>query len=125
ARLVHLEHDVAAADQLAVDEQLGDRRPVREARQLLADPRVGQDVERGVANAERVQRRRGAHREAARGLVRRALHEQHDRVLVDRLLDEGADLVVGHRTLPGVEVLIERAWIGPPTSLPNTEYTSW
>src|ERR1700760_3238419 len=41
ARLVHLGDDVAAADELAVDEQLRDRGPVRERRQLLADPRVG------------------------------------------------------------------------------------
>ena len=37
ARLVHLGDDVAAADQLAVDEQLRDRGPARERRELLAD----------------------------------------------------------------------------------------
>ena len=36
------------------------------------------------------------------------------------LLDQVADLVVGHPDPPGVEVLIERAWMGPPTSSPNT-----
>jgi hypothetical protein len=37
ARLVHLRDDVAAADQLALDEELRDRRPVRQRRELLAD----------------------------------------------------------------------------------------
>src|SRR3954469_25248833 len=46
AGLVHLADDVAAADQLAVDEQLGDRRPVRDRAQLLADARVRKDVDR-------------------------------------------------------------------------------
>ena len=57
-----------------------------------------------------------ARREAARGLVGRALHEQHHAVLVDRLLDEVADLVVGHGVAPGVEVLMESAWMAPPIS---------
>ena len=39
-------------------EQLRDRRPVRERRQLLADARVGQDVDRRVRRAERLERRR-------------------------------------------------------------------
>ena len=57
-RLVHLGDDVAAADQLALDEQLRDRRPVRHRRQLLADARVGQDVDGRERRAERLQRRR-------------------------------------------------------------------
>src|SRR3954451_13585632 len=64
AALVHLCDDVAAADQLAVHEQLRDRRPVRDRRELLADARVGEDVHRRVAHVERVEHRRGAHREA-------------------------------------------------------------
>src|SRR4051794_13233969 len=122
AGLVHLGDDVAAADELAVHEQLRDRRPVRDRRELLADARVGQDVERRVAHAERVQRARRPHREAARGLLGRALHEEHHLVLVDRVLQEVADLLVRHALLlPGVDVLIERAWIGPPISLPKIE----
>ncbi len=70
AVLVHLDHDVAAADQLALHEQLRDRRPARKARELLADARVGQDVQRGVANAQGVQGAGGAHREATGGLPR-------------------------------------------------------
>src|SRR5439155_1053777 len=80
----------------------------------LPDARVGQDVERRVLDAERVEGPRGAHREAAGGLLGRALHEEHHLVLVDRLLQKVADLVVRHALLPGVDVLIERAWIGPP-----------
>ena len=67
AGLVHLGDDVAAADQLAVDEQLRDRRPVRERGELLADARVGQDVHRRERRAERLERRDGARREAAAG----------------------------------------------------------
>ena len=37
-----------------LDEQLRDRRPAREVRELLADARVGQDVHRRVVDAERV-----------------------------------------------------------------------
>src|SRR3954469_16760122 len=52
AGLVHLGDDVATADELAVDEQLRDRGPVRDLRELLADTRVGEDVHRCVADAE-------------------------------------------------------------------------
>ena len=69
---------------------------------------------------ERVERGGRAHREAAGRLVGGALHEEHHGVVPDRLLQERADLGVGHRVPPGVEVLRERAWIGPPTSSPNT-----
>ena len=65
ARLVHLGDDVAAADQLAADEELRDRRPVRQRGQLLADPRVGQDVDRRERRAERLEGRDGAGGEAA------------------------------------------------------------
>ena len=71
-------------------------------------------------DAEGVERARRPGREPARRLVRRALHEEHHLVLLDRVLDEAANLVVGHAAPPGVEVLIESAWIGPPISAPNT-----
>ena len=54
AGLVHLGDDVAAADELALVEQLRDRRPLRQRRQLLADARVGQDVDRGERRFERL-----------------------------------------------------------------------
>ena len=68
AGLVHLGDDVAAADQLALDEQLRDRRPVRQRRQLLADARVGQDVDGGERRAEsRPAPRRCGRRSRTRG----------------------------------------------------------
>ena len=82
AGLVHLQDDVAATHQLAVDEELRDRRPVRDRRELLADPRVGEDVERGVLDLERVERGGRAHREAAGRLVGGALHEEHHGVVL-------------------------------------------
>ena len=62
----------------------------------------------------------GAQGEAAGGSLGRALHEEHHLVLLDRLIEEVADLGVVHWAPPGVEVLIERAWMAPPTSAPNT-----
>ena len=49
AGLVHLGDDVAAPDQLAVHEQLWDRGPVGERRELLADAGVGEHVHCGEA----------------------------------------------------------------------------
>src|SRR3954451_19316361 len=119
AGLVHLADDVAAADQLAVDEQLGDRRPVRDRAQLLADARVGQDVDRRVGGAEGVERGDRAGAEAAHGLLGAALHEEDDFVLGDRLGNLVADGVAHQSAL----VTRDRAWMGPPMSVPNTAYT--
>src|SRR6478752_10149788 len=91
--LVHLGDDVAAADELAVREQLGDRRPVRQRRELLADARVWKDVDGGERDLERLQRPDRAGREAARRRLRGALHEQDHVVLTDRLGDRVADRV--------------------------------
>ena len=85
AGLVHLGDDVAAADELAVDEELRDRRPLREGRELLADARVGEDVDRRERRVDRLQGGDGARGEAAHGLLGRALHEEDDGVLADRL----------------------------------------
>ena len=104
AVLEHLGDDVAAADQLAADEQLGDGGPLRERAQLLADAGIGQDVDRGEARVERLQDADRAGGEAARGRFRRALHEQDDFVACDRVGDRLADRVVvliGHGLLRG------------------------
>src|SRR5687768_6515601 len=53
--LEHLGDDVAAADELAVDEELRDRRPVRPLRQHLAQARVREDVPGAVVHAGVVQ----------------------------------------------------------------------
>src|SRR3954451_1619140 len=95
AALVHLADDVAAADELAVDEELRDRRPARQRRQLLADARVGQDVDRGERRAGGLQGRDGAGGGAARRHLGRALHEEDDAVLADRLGDRVAEGVLG------------------------------
>ena len=76
AGLVHLGDDVAAADQLAVDEELRDRRPLRDRAELLADARVGQDVDGRERRAERLQGGDRAGGEAAGRLLRSALHEE-------------------------------------------------
>lgn len=49
ARLVHVEHDVAAADEAALDEDLRDGGPIGEELDFLADVLVVQDVDGGEA----------------------------------------------------------------------------
>src|SRR5262249_6851791 len=105
----------AATDQLAVDEELRDRRPVGEGGELLADARVGKDVDGREGGAERLQGAGGPRREAAHRLLGRALHEEDHGVLVDRLLD-GVAGAVRSRLAQGVSVLSGRAWISPPSS---------
>src|SRR5204863_606917 len=73
ARSLELLDDVRAADQLAANKDLRDRRPARERRQLLADLRVGQDVDgshRRAGPAQRIKRPLGvaAHHELWRAL---------------------------------------------------------
>jgi hypothetical protein len=91
AGLVHLGDDVAPADQLALDEQLGDGRPLRQGGQLLADPRVRQDVDRRERRAGGLERRDSARGEAARGAVGGSLHEEDDLVVADRFGDRLAN----------------------------------
>ena len=90
------------------------------ARQLLADARVGQDVDRRVGGAERVERGDRAGAEAAHRLLRAALHEEDDFVLGDRLgISSRMGLVVS-LTVYSALVTRDRAWMGPPMSAPNT-----
>src|SRR5690606_33075191 len=89
ARLVHLGEDVGAADELASDVQLRDRRPVRVVLDALAHFVVVEHVDRDEAlHAAGLQDLDGASGESALRELRRALHEQDDRVLGDGLLDE-------------------------------------
>src|SRR4249920_343359 len=113
-RLGELGHDVAAADELAIDEELRDGRPARVSRELLADPGVGQDVDRRELGSRLVQGLDRPGREAAARKVRRALHEEHHPVLRDRLLDLLANLVVCDDH--AASVLICNAWIVPSSS---------
>ena len=48
--------DVGAADQLALDEDLRDRRPAGDRREVLADLHVEQHVDRGDRRARPAQR---------------------------------------------------------------------
>src|SRR5436309_5682578 len=76
AALGELLDDVGAADQLAADEDLRDRRPARDRGELLADRRVGQDVDRRHRRPrapEGIERTRGV---PAHDELRRALHEE-------------------------------------------------
>src|ERR1700694_4333299 len=59
--------DVRATDELALDEDLRNRRPARERRELLAETRVGEDVDRGHGRARTPKRRQCALRVAAGG----------------------------------------------------------
>src|SRR5262245_54551905 len=55
ARAVHLAHDVAAADELALDVELRNGRPLTEVLDALAQRRVGQDVDALELDAELAQ----------------------------------------------------------------------
>jgi predicted dithiol-disulfide oxidoreductase (DUF899 family) len=87
AGLRQLLRDVGAADQLAADEDLRDRRPAGERRELLADLRVGEDVDSCHWRARAAQRFQRPRRVPAHGPLRRALHEQGHRLVRDDLLD--------------------------------------
>src|SRR5207237_396308 len=92
AGLRQLLHDVGAADQLAPHEDLRDRRPAGDGRELQPDARVGQDVDgrhRRARLPERAKRPVGV---AAHDELRRALHEERDRLVLDDLLDRLAKL---------------------------------
>ena len=78
ALLEHLGDDVAAADELPVDEQLRDRRPVRPLAEDHADARVREDVAGVVLGPHVVQDLHHLVAESAARRVRRALHvEEH------------------------------------------------
>src|SRR6476469_5322915 len=111
AGLRELLRDVCAADQLALDEDLRDRRPARKLRKLLPDRRVGEDVHRGHRRTGLAQRTKSAVRVAAHDELRRALHEEHYGLVVDHVLDAVLDLA---HEVP--LVLIRSSWIVPSRS---------
>src|SRR5690606_23786930 len=73
ARLIHLHHDVAAADELALYVELGDGRPVGERLDALANLRVLQNVHAVIGHAAMIEDRDGPTGEAALREKRRAL----------------------------------------------------
>src|SRR6185436_12692590 len=87
AALRQLLDDVGAADQLAADEDLWDRRPARDRGQFLADPGVGQNVDGGdrcPGAPERLECTGGV---TAHDELGGALHEQGDVLGLDHVLD--------------------------------------
>ncbi|KAG0921226.1 hypothetical protein G6F31_020413 [Rhizopus arrhizus] len=88
AGLEQLQDDVAAADQLTIDEQLREGRQIGEAWKVGADLGLFQHVDGAQGDgAGRHQCRDGAAGEAAHRVLRGALHEQHERVTIDLGLD--------------------------------------
>src|SRR6267142_2023557 len=86
-RLVHLRDDVAASDEGAVDVELGDRGPVRERLDRLADLRVCQHIDGVKRHAIVCKRSDNCGREAALRTRRAAFHKENDGVELDGLGD--------------------------------------
>jgi hypothetical protein len=99
AAVVHLERDVAAAQQLALHIELGIGRPVGPALEAFAHLRVFEDVDVLEARATRAERADGLGREAALREIRRTLHEEHDRrggeLVLDALFDAHDEGLLG------------------------------
>ena len=101
ARIEHRLHDVGTADELAIDVELRDRRPVAVVLDALADLVVGEHVDGRVVVEQRVEPVDRGRREAALRPAARAFHEEHDAVrgeqLVDTVTRGGGE---GHETGP-------------------------
>src|SRR5262249_1747947 len=104
-----------AADELALDIELGDRRPVAELLDALAQAGVGQHIEGFELDAELAQHLHHRGGEAALREHGRALHIEHDIVVPDVLLDALNHRIAGHRLFScsyapgGTEVCSARA----------------
>lgn len=129
AAAMHVEHDVAAADQFTVHVQLGVGRPVREFLERFAQLGILEDVHGmkriGAVGAQRGDRLR---REPALRKIRCALHEKHRRVGADVCLDP-ADDVFCHLDSPLLEHPYEcplcfRAHRGPGRNFPEGPQTT-
>src|SRR5436853_1780037 len=89
AALKHFGHDVGAADELAVDIQLRNRRPIRVLLDALAYLLVLQNINGDqILHAARFQYLDRATRKATLGELLSALHEENDLVARDGLFDE-------------------------------------
>src|SRR5450830_125822 len=98
ARFKHLVHDVRAADEFALDVELGNGRPVGKILDALTHFRIVQHIDGGdVLHAAGLQDLDGTAGKAALGKLRGALHEQHDRRAADGLFDPG--LYIAHDCL--------------------------
>src|SRR5262249_23047049 len=99
AGLEHLADDVAAADELALDVELRDGRPLAEVLDALAQLRVDQDVDAVELHAELAQHVDDGGREPALREHRRALHEQEHLVLAELVADALEHLGFAHINL--------------------------
>src|SRR5271154_5105450 len=84
---MQLANDIAAADELAVDVNLRNCRPVAVALDPFAQLRVAQHVGRRVRHAQLIEDRNRRGRKAALRKAAIALHENHDLVFFDRRVD--------------------------------------
>src|SRR5580700_9964275 len=97
ASLEHLADDVATADELALDIELGNGRPVRKALDAAAQIVVLENVETLVGHAQIIEDLHHLPRKSAHRKLRRSLHEQNDVVGLHLIVDELFD---GHRRFP-------------------------
>ena len=98
ARGVHLLHDVAAAEELAVDVELRDGRPARVLLDAVANGGIGEHVDRLEGHARLLQDADHLGREAALREVLVAFHEENDTVLLHEVVELLALLIgEGHR----------------------------
>src|SRR5208283_2413871 len=97
AAAVHLEHDVAAAEELAVHVELRVGGPARVALERLAEFRVLEYVDGMKARAAALERRHSLRGKAALREVRRAFHEQHHRCGAELRLDARGYVRITHR----------------------------
>src|SRR5437773_394700 len=103
AGLVHLAHDVRAADEFAVDVELRDRRPVGVLLDALTDLGVCENVDCvGILHAAGDKELDRQLREAALRELRGSLHVEHDAMSRHLVLDSLLDIHAGHFTFPPV-----------------------
>src|ERR1051326_3963005 len=91
ALLEHLADDVAAAHELALDVELRDRRPLREALDALADAHVVEHIDVLVVDAHVTQDLGDLSGEPALGKILVPLHEKDHVVASDGLADPVLD----------------------------------
>lgn len=101
----HRLDDVTAADQLALDVELRDRRPIAVELDALANVGIRQHIDRVECIDDR---RQGTHRfgrKSAARRARRAFHEQHHAMLIQQRIDTGTqNRVKRHRK---VQIMME------------------
>jgi hypothetical protein len=100
---VEVAHDVATADQLALDVELRDRGPGRVHLDALTNRRIRENVDGLIIRKHAVQDLDGLGGKAALGLLAVPLHEEQHRVGIDERRDPVPGLgVEGHGVPPGV-----------------------